>query len=377
VLIDGLILLIQFLAIFILCVGIGQLLSSIWGLKTLSLGGFQPYWGYSLGLGLLSGGSVGLFIIPVSGWGGILMVIIATPLAILLLLVTGSIIKPPIHPDDQLFSAYQAKQVGCQRVEIPDRNKYIPAYLLKPHQTNGAAICIVPGAGDNKHGFKWRLVQHLLKAGFVIISIDPPGHGEYRHTPMSYPDCLSTIPAVITYLRNLAGIKRIGFIGISMGGALTLNGLATINKRTTIDALVICATPTRLLFNKTIFWREVWHTLRSPTLSIFREISAFQLHHSWQKGGMQSRHTLFVLFRLFNPLKSISQLPSTLPIYLVYSHRDGIAPVKMGREMSQAAPQARLLETKKASHVWLTLDEPTLKQIVKWLSTQLTEKIGD
>lgn len=335
--------------------------------------------GYVVSVTLLLYGGYSLIITnQVSWWYGLSFVLLISPLTIALSLVSGSFILPPPHPN-ALFEPQHPAHAGCRSVDIADGEQAMPSYLLKPLRPNGGAVCIVPGAGDNKIGFKWRLVRRLLAAGLHVLVIDPPGHGDYRHNPMRYPDCLSTIQAALRFLHEQPHIQRIGLIGISLGGALSLKALsqaeAEANLGSTpikLEALVIIATTDQLMFNQRLLYREIWHAFRAPVLSLLQEISVLQMRQSWLAGGFRSHHSLAELFRLFDPVTSLSSLPTAWPTLLVYGERDVIAPPNVGRIMQQQHAQAELRIIKKASHVTLTLIETATETIASWLAEKLS-----
>jgi pimeloyl-ACP methyl ester carboxylesterase len=313
----------------------------------------------------------GVLILPRSVW-----ILLWTPvmgvLALLILLAGGSTIKPPPHPD-QVFSA----RCGCQFVQIPDGDALIPGVLWAPssQSSNGGAVCIIPGAGDTKTSFKWRLAQALLANGLTVLSIDLPGHGDYRHRPLLYPDCLSTIPAAVRFLRAQPGVTHVGLLGISLGGAMAIRVLAeqTEGDYPLAEALVIAATPTQLTLSKATFYREMWQTYYgSPVVSLLREISVRQIRESWRSMGYRSAHSTDTLIDLLNPLEGVSRLQQ-LSILLVYSRRDTVAPPGQAELLQQAAPHADLIQVKRASHVMLTLMPEVNEQIAGWLKAHLSK----
>lgn len=339
--------------------------------------------GYTVSVTLLLYGGYSLMMShQVSWWYGLSFVLLISPLAVALSLMGGSFILPPPHPN-ALFEPQHPAHAGCCSVDIADGEQSMPGYFLKPIKPNGGAVCIVPGAGDNKIGFKWRLVRSLLAAGLHVLVIDPPGHGDYRHTPMRYPDCLSAIGAALNFLHEQPHLQRVGLIGISLGGALSLKALSQAETEANVDstpieldALVIIATTNHLVFNQRLLYREIWHAFRAPVLSLLQEISVLQLRQSWLAGGFRSHHSLADLFRLFDPVTSLSSLPTAWPTLLVYGERDVIAPPSMGQTMQQHHAQAELWIIKKASHVTLTLIETATEAIAKWLAEKLSADGG-
>lgn len=361
-------------AIFLITLGLAQLGASRWDLRGASLTGSHRWAGVGLGL-LLMG--VGWLWLPMPAhpatWAALLWVVPSVAAAMALLLLGGSFIDPPEHPDS-IFAPTHPQHGGCARFTIPtgdDDQTGIPAVLLKPlpHKTTSAAVCLLHGAGDTKTGFKWRLVRALLTEGLTVLSIDLPGHGDYRHHPLRYPDCLSALPAAVEFLRNQAGIDRVGLLGISLGGAMALKWLARPGE--TVDALAVIAAPLSLNYSPALRRREARHAFTAPVGSIFREISVRQLRQSWQQGGYVSTLNTATLINLLNPLESIGRINKKIPVALVYSHGDSISPPGFGTALQKVAPQAELFVFKKLSHVTLILSPAVNQTISRWLAHTL------
>lgn len=363
------------LAVFLIVLGVGQLAVTMGGWRGLSLIGPSRWLGGGLGLALLAAGAV---LLPptwtVLGW-----VLPAVGLALVLLLLGGSFIQPPPHPD-RLFEQHHPAHAHCQPVLIPaGEQPPMPGVLLRPPgfspENSRPAVLIIPGAGDTKTNFKWRLVLALLAEGLTVLTIDPPGHGAYRQRPMAYPDCLSAVPDAVKFLRSQPGVTAVGLLGVSLGGALALKSLATpalwAASPGLVEALVVMATPTHLEFKRSLIYRVMWRTVfRAPVLSLFKEMSARQVRQSWLTGGYRSRHSTAEMFDLLDPLDSLSQLGS-IPTLLVYSRRDAVSPPAMAQAMRQVAPWAALIEAPTASHITLILLPEINRRLARWLRNQL------
>lgn len=361
----------EFLAVWLITLGLGQLASTYWGWRGLSLVGASRMAGVGVSVSLLA---LGAFLLP-NSWVVLWWALPAGLLTVTFLVIGGSFIAPPPHPD-QLFAPGHSAHADCCVAQIPDGDERVPALLLRPPQFSPdlagerPAVCIVPGAGDTKTWFKWRLVEALLAETLTVLTIDPPGHGDYRHRPMTYPDALSVVPAAIAYLKRQPYVTKVGVIGISLGGALAINSLAEMEEDLP-SALVIIATPTALNYSNALFYREMWRTFYgSPSLSLFKEMSARQARQIWESGGYRSQHNTAELIELLNPLENIKKLKG-IPILLTYGRRDRVAPPDMAQAMRQAAPEAAFIESKKASHVMLTLIPEINRQMARWLKEQL------
>ncbi len=365
-----------FFSPFLIALGLGQIISSAQGWRAASLVGASRAAGFGVGIILLLSGVLTL---P-NNWAALAWTLVAGPLALAVLLLAGAYIAPPPHPN-RLFAPTHPDHAGCQAVQIRDGDHRMPGWLLRPLPgvaQAGAAVCIVPGAGDHKSSFKWRLVTALLAEGLTVLTIDPPGHGDYRQRPLTYPDCLSAVPAAVEFLRQQAGIERVGIAGISLGGALAIRSLvegslAENGGCSRVEALVVLETPVNLNYNRALLYREAWAAGRAPVLSLLREISFRQIIQSWRSGGYRSPYRTGELIELLNPAQNIARIKDT-PILLVYSKRDPIAPPAAALAMRQAVPQADLLTSPTASHVTLTLLPKINRSVARWLRQQLTNQ---
>ncbi len=377
-------------SVFLITLGLGQLISTWQGWRAASLAGPSRGAGVAAGLGLLGLGYWGLasgnWLLP-QDWGVLGWTLLAGPLALGLLLWAGCYVKPPPHPDEALFSPRHPAHGSCRRVQIPDGVYTMPGLLLHPStlpsfqpddKIRASAVCLIHGAGDTKTSFKWLLVQALLAEGLTVLTVDLPGHGEYRQRPLAYPDCLSAVPAAIRFLRQQPGVERVGVVGISLGSALAIRSLVdSENPKDSekplgpIHALAALETPLNLHYSKRLFYREMWQAFRAPVLGLLREITVKQMRQSWHTGGYVSRHrNTGEVIELLRPGEHIGKL-GPVPLLLVHGGRDSVAPLAAGRALHQAAPYATLLEVKGASHVTLTLMPEVNRWVARWLRKNL------
>lgn len=368
-------------SVFLITLGLGQLISTWQGWRAASLVGPGRWTGSVVGVGLLV---IGYWLLP-QDWWALGWALVAGPLALGVLLGSGAYVNLPSHPDEALFSPHHPAHGSCLRVQIPDGDYLMPGLLLHPplpfaDRTKKFAVCLVHGAGDTKTSFKWLLVRALLAEGLTVLTIDLPGHGEYRQRPLAYPDCLSAIPAALRFLREQPGVERVGLVGISLGSALALVSLAYCKDPTdfakpveSIQAMAALETPISLNYSQWMFYQEMWHAFCAPVLGLLQEITVKQMRQSWYTGGYVSRHkNTAEVIGLLKPLGHIGKL-GNVPLLLVHGTRDSVAPPSAGRALRQAAPQATLIEVQGASHVTLTLMPEVNRQVARWLR----EKLGD
>jgi pimeloyl-ACP methyl ester carboxylesterase len=358
------------ISVLLVTLGVGQLFSGVMGWRTVSLVGSLRWLGWGVGGGLLGWGGWGVIAYHGSVVWPWLWLLLALPLTWLTLFSLGSLITPPPHPDT-FFQADHPQHGGCQRLDILDGATIIPALLIRPlpEKHTPAAVCVIHGSGDSKTGFKWRLVRSLLAEGLTVLTIDLPGHGENRTQALAYPESLSALTAAFDFLRQHPALERVGMIGISLGGAMLLNAVA--KGLFTPDTIAILETPTQVRFTPRLMRQELWRLLNAPVMSLFQEMSAWQLWQSWSQGAIRSKHSTDEIFDLLDPLASIAQLDPATPLLLVYSQHDPIAPLPQGQALQAAAPHAHLFSERKASHTTLTLIPTINQRVARWLRRQL------
>ena len=54
-----------------------------------------------------------------------------------------------------------------------------PGTWLQPPHWTGQTVLVICGAGDNRLSFKWLLFTKLLANNIAVLTVDPPGHGDF------------------------------------------------------------------------------------------------------------------------------------------------------------------------------------------------------
>jgi len=350
-----------FLSPFLLISGLMQVIAASQGLRGMSLTGHRRKLGYLVGIILFV---AGVFLLPSNAWV-FAMVLPAAALGLLCLLAAGALTGRDLDPA-RFLRPGDSPEGNCQAVHIPNRERVIPGLLVTPPDAGEAAICLVHGSGDNKTAFKWRLVRALLWRGLTVLTIDLAGHGE-NPAPQRWPDCTTEIPAALIWLRARPGAGRVGLLGISMGGALSAHAAVAARP----DALALCETPVEFHYTQGMVWREVWHTLRSPVLDLFRETTAWQIWRTWNSEPPGRREVgLAELIRRLDVPGRVTDL--ACPLHLVYGQRDDIAPTEHSHRLQEAAGgRAQLTNVRGASHLTLILMPETAQTLADWFAQQL------
>jgi pimeloyl-ACP methyl ester carboxylesterase len=348
------------LAPFLLVLGLFQLLASYKGLSGVSLTGRYRW------LGLLVGGLLflgGAFLLSGTFWD-LILVFPASALALAFLAAVGSLVGRELDPS-RFLRPGDWTEGSCRVVHIPNEGRVIPGLLIIPPVRTGGAVCLIHGSGDNKTAFKWRLIGALLSRGLTILTIDLAGHGE-NQVPQRWPDCTAEIPVALDWLRDQPGVRRVGLLGISMGGALSAHAAAVAEP----DALALCETPISFHFRKAMVWREAWNTLRSPVLDLMHEVTAWQIWRTWGAARVDREIPLSDLIRRLDVPAQIAQL--ACPLHLAYGQRDNIAPPSHGGRLHQiATAQTQLTVVTGASHLTLILLPQTTNTLADWFSEHL------
>jgi pimeloyl-ACP methyl ester carboxylesterase len=349
-----------FLSPFLLILGLLQLVAAQKDLCGVSLTGPFRRSGHLVGGILILAGA---FLFPATIWV-VIMVLPAGVLALVSIVAIGSLAGRNLDPA-RFLRPGNWPEGSCQAVSLPNGAHAIPGLFITPPTPTGAAVCLAHGSGDNKTAFKWRLIRALLSRGLCILTIDLAGHGQ-NQIPQRWPDCTFDIPAAVAWLRARPDVRRVGLLGISMGGALSAH--AAVNAAP--DALALCETPISFHFRKAMVRREVWSTLRSPVLDIMSESTAWGIWRIWRAARVDREISLTDLIQRLDVPSQIARV--SCPLHLVYGGRDDIAPPDHGRHLHQAASvPSQLTIVPGASHLTLTLMPQTTNTLADWFAHHL------
>ncbi len=241
-------------------------------------------------------------------------------------------------------------------------------HFLTARHPNGATVCWVHGVGDSSQTYKWVILGALAGAGFNVLTVDLPGHG-VRQDRFSLPGALSTVPAALTYLRRRPDVNpdRIGLLGVSLGGMLSIRALAGGAR---VKSAVLLQVSGELHLSQKLWWTEALSAVSLPTLNVFRRCSPRGLYQTWQPLS-DFDPSLEAVINALHPEEFAGEMPP-LPLLFIYGGRDPIAPVEYGLRLYERARHPKSFKTiRAASHVSLIFIRETAEVVRDWFVNQL------
>ncbi len=358
---------IALLGLTLLCLGVAQGWVTRRRLRGLSLTGSCWTAGYGLAAGLVMVGLAIVILTPLP-----FVIVCALPAFLstaIALFGISSIVNHGLQPPDARRPAPDDPW-QCEEVTFADGDVETRGLFLRPRTPNGATICWVHGTGDDKAKFKWVLLRELTRRGFTVFTFDLPGHGEHPR-PFSLPQALTAVPSAMAYLTNRPDINpdRLGVMGVSLGGALTIRALADGHS---VGALCLLEIPCSVRVTPSLYVREAIGAATLQAMEVFADCSPFNLLHFFltQKGGLFVQ-SLEQVFDFLAPARYISSLPS-LPLLIVYGGRDAVAPPDhAARLFHSARPPKEKRCIRPASHVSLIFMSETAHVVGEWFEQVL------
>jgi pimeloyl-ACP methyl ester carboxylesterase len=290
------------------------------------------------------------------------LVLTAGP-ALLLHMVVGSLRNNKLNPLLRLRpGSYDDRTIS--RLDIPMREGHLPALYIIPRGGAAAAVCVVHGSGCDKTSYVWRLVDTLVERGFAVLLIDMDGHGENPRL-QSYPAILDDIGVAVAWLRER--YRRVGLIGISLGGCLAARAVAD---GTAVDALAVLEAPPLLHFTQADMWREGLALSRPHLLDIFSDCTTYHLVRAWDFAPIRATISTWDLIRELDLLGSLPQISA--PLLLLYGRSDAIVKPRQAEQVRQVLPAGAAFElVPGASHLTLILTRRALLRLGEWFEGTL------
>lgn len=258
-----------------------------------------------------------------------------------------------------------------ERLDIPLAEGHVPALQIAPAAGAGAAVCVLHGSGCHKTYFAWRLTDALVRRGLAVLLVDLDGHGE-NPRPQRFPQATEPAVAAAEWLR--ARYRRVGMLGISLGGCIAARAAAD---GLAVDALALLETPPLLQFTEADRRKEARELARPFMLDLLGETtpralaaSVVELVRAQTTPRIAAHISTWDLIAALDLLGSLPTIRA--PLLLVYGGHDAIVKPAQAELARRAAPGARFVMAPEASHLTLILHPETLELVASWLESQLT-----
>lgn len=245
-----------------------------------------------------------------------------------------------------------------------------PGTWLQPREWRGAAVLLVCGAGDNRHAFKWLLFRRLLERNIAVLTVDPPGHGEFTAVPCTVGNARCAVRAASDWLHARPGVGKVGVIGISFGGNQVAD-LAAHDER--IAALATISTPVKL--PPVTRWTIVHESLGlilPRNLALVRYQSLRKMWAEWRSMGRAwFGESLYDMIERFDTLNAVRAL-GPRPKLFMHGRFDVAVPPGNARLLYDAAqPERELILAPQGTHLSVILYDKEMTALADWLASKL------
>lgn len=362
-----------FVAVFLICFGLLQWIAAFGEMRGLSAVGSLYRAGVPLGFVIFVSGVYLALAEPLLSL--LLWLLPAFLLAAALSMLVGMLTSWTMNPTRALMTpraedGYTATDVFIAVPEIGPDIRMPATYFAPADGPVRAGVLFVCGASDNRLAFKWRLIREMLSAGLAVLTIDPPGHGDFRSAPMTRANALKAGRAALAWLRAQPGIARLAVCGMSLGGCQAIN-LAADDPQ--VSAVALLCTPVRLdVVTRRTYIREIAALLLPRNLGLLREGSIVTLLREWL--GLKRAWFGVSLYRLIEELDVLTAAArlGRRPLLIVHGTADAAVPVSNAQQIARATGgMAEVILVPQAAHISLVLFPDEMRRLAEWLAAQL------
>jgi pimeloyl-ACP methyl ester carboxylesterase len=264
-------------------------------------------------------------------------------------------------------------QLPPERVEAAQRRAESAQQTgtwLTPRDWQGAVVLLIPGTGDNRHAFKYQLFRKLLDRGLAVLSVDPPGHGDFMAAPCSLDNTRRAAQNWSDWLHAQPGVRRVGVAGVSFGGNQAAD-LAARDER--IAALATISTPVALpLVKRSTFVREAALLVLPRNVSLLRQQSLRKMWAEWKSmQGAWFAESLYDIITRYDTAEAVRRV-GPRPTAFVHGARDVAVPPANARQLFEAAvPDKELILAPQGTHLSVVLYDKEVTRLTDWLAAKL------
>ncbi len=252
----------------------------------------------------------------------------------------------------------------------PQPRASMPATIFRPARPNGKWVMLICGAGDNRFAFKWILTRELMRRGITLLTVDPPGHGDFMSVPTTVHNTQAAMRAAADWLFKQPDVRKVGTMGISFGGCQAA-WFATQDDR--IAAVATLSTPVRLPHvTKTTVTREALSLVLPRNVLLLRHASWPQIWAEWKSmRGAWFGEDLYEMIAAYDMIDTVRKIGAR-PTLFVHGSADVAVPPENARKLYDAAlPHKEVLYVPQASHITVVLHQDRMTQLAEWFNKHL------
>ncbi len=228
---------------------------------------------------------------------------------------------------------------GATRFQLPFEKTSLVGYSWG---TGPKKVLLMHG-WEGQVGTMLKFVEPLVDAGYQVIAMDGPGHGESGNITATVFDCAKGIELVMAHF---GGVDRI--IAHSFGSAAAL---FACEDKIKLDKLV-CISPMATLMSHV----EVFHKLTHLTDEVLERLIR------------KIEERLNVKRESWNMINAAQKV--TCPTLIVHDADDKIIPIDHGYTLVKRFPQGHLVRTQGLGHKRILKDPDVVQKIVEFLEIE-------
>ena len=242
-----------------------------------------------------------------------------------------------VRPRRKRLRYLSSLPAGASRYQIPFGQSKLVGYSWGA----GPKKVLLMHGWEGQVGTMLKFVEPLVAAGYQVIAMDGPGHGESGQITTNVFDCADGVEAVIDHFGGVDGI-----VAHSFGSAAAL---FACEDKLALEKLV-CIAPMATLMSHV----EVFHKLTHLTDEVLERLLR------------RIEERLNVKRETWNMITAAQKVDC--PTLIIHDADDKIIPIDHGYTLVKQFPQGRLVRTHGLGHKRILKDPDVVGQIVEFLT---------
>lgn len=247
-------------------------------------------------------------------------------------------------------------------------NAQQPGTWMQPANWSGAAVLLICGTGDNRHAFKWLLFEKLIARGIAVLTVDPPGHGDFQYVACTTHNVRMAARAASDWLHAQAGVTKTAAAGISFGGAQVADLVAHDDR---FAAVALISTPVHLpAVTRLTIAREGAGLFLPSNLSLLRHQSIRAMWAEWKSmKGVWFGESLYDMIAQLDVLGAVKTM--NRPLAVVHGKLDVAVPPINAKQIQAANGDCCVIWCRQGTHLSVVLFDEEMTQLADWLAEKL------